>query len=168
MTSKIKVQQLQWQTAGVLAVQRFRMLCIMVCGTGDHFGRVRAVASCRRRYEYLLPAFAFDSNSDGSGTQGAAGLDTAAQQQPAPPAGVPQAEGQSPVEGFPSPGGGRGDFVLDGARRERLNGILAQFKGTHSFHNYTVKVAPQSRSRGGFWQAAWGPVASIRSKLLLS
>ncbi len=113
---------------------------------------------CRRRYEYLLPAFAFDSSSDRSGTQGGAGLDTAAQQQPAPPAGAPQAEGQSPAEGVPSPAGGRGDFVLDGVRLERLNGILAQFKGTHSFHNYTVKVAPQPRSMGSFWQATWGPV----------
>ena len=52
----------------------------------------------------------------------------------------------------PAPGSasdlGSPDFVFDQACTERLSGILQQYEGTHSFHNFTVKVpvgSPEAR-----------------------
>mmetsp|Transcript_7541 Transcript_7541/g.22295 ORF Transcript_7541/g.22295 Transcript_7541/m.22295 type:complete len:555 (-) Transcript_7541:1169-2833(-) len=138
----------------------------------------------RRRYEYLLPAFAFDSSQGREGADSGAGPDAAPpppghpegqsdagpegavpppqqeqQQESVPAQNVDFPEGQSPAEPGPSSAGrgsGSGDeidsgscnangtgssFVFDAGCLERLNDILAQFKGTHNFHNYTIKVA---------------------------
>ncbi len=59
----------------------------------------------------------------------------------APAASGTQADGQPAAGAGPPPAAdGGGGFVFDEACRERLNSILAQYKGTHNFHNYTVKA----------------------------
>ena len=68
----------------------------------------------------------------------------------AEPSGV-KTESEGEVT-HPAPGSsgdlGSPDFVFDQACAERLSGILAQYEGTHSFHNFTVKVpvgSPEAR-----------------------
>jgi tRNA pseudouridine38-40 synthase len=35
-------------------------------------------------------------------------------------------------------------FVFDAAARQRLNALLREYKGTHYFHNFTVKMEPKA------------------------
>ena len=37
-------------------------------------------------------------------------------------------------------------FVFDDAAQQRLTGILGQYKGTHNFHNFTVRMSPTDPS----------------------
>jgi tRNA pseudouridine38-40 synthase len=43
-----------------------------------------------------------------------------------------------------SPAPGASPFVFDTEARQRLNELLREYKGTHYFHNFTVKMEPKS------------------------
>lgn len=129
--------------------------------------------ACRRRYEYILPAFAFDLAScqsrsaavDSGATCPADGLAT----HDCRPAGAAGRAAVAPVAAkathgagaaaAPRPqapraaGSGAADaaaadvaaaaaasFAFDEACEVCLTGILDRFCGTHTFHNFTVKV----------------------------
>jgi tRNA pseudouridine38-40 synthase len=84
----------------------------------------------RRRYEYILPEFAFDPNScrakadsRADGGKEADAADAAAEAAAATP---PDA---------PSP-----PFVFDDAAKDRMTAILRGYEGTHNFHNFTVRL----------------------------
>lgn len=66
----------------------------------------------RRRYEYVIPTWAFDPNV-GRETGGGGGEDAAATR-----------------------------FEFTESTRARVNAVLKNYCGTHNFHNYTVKVKP--------------------------
>ena len=85
-----------------------------------------------RRYDYILPTFAFDPmrclcrlDAD---ARGAAAGDDAASAGSAPGAG--------------GGGGASTPFVFDAAVRARVNALLGKYVGTHNFHNFTVRVRP--------------------------
>jgi tRNA pseudouridine38-40 synthase len=97
----------------------------------------------RRRYEYLLPAWALDPAA------GVARND--AKKEAAKAAGTDAADGVSPPAtqddgGAGAPAGApplpapASPFVFDEAARERVSSILAAFQGTHNFHNFTVRM----------------------------
>lgn len=79
----------------------------------------------RRRYEYILPEWMFDPSLQPTSKEQTSGLSTEqflARRNP--------------------------DYVFDDADMARMTGILAQYEGTHNFHNYTVRVkacAPQAK-----------------------
>lgn len=75
----------------------------------------------RRRYEYVLPEWAFD---------------------PSAHVGRREAEeragnGAAAAEG---PAAAQSEFALGAAGLARLNGLLKNYEGTHNFHNYTKGV----------------------------
>ena len=82
--------------------------------------------SCdRRRYEYILPEWMFDPSLQ--------------------PTSKEQTTELSPEQFI-----ARRDpnYVFDEASMAKMNGILAQYEGTHNFHNYTVRCdasAPQAK-----------------------
>jgi tRNA U38,U39,U40 pseudouridine synthase TruA len=39
-------------------------------------------------------------------------------------------------------------FVFGPAQLQRLNSLLAQYEGTHNYHNFTVGLPLQARCRG--------------------
>jgi tRNA pseudouridine(38-40) synthase len=61
---------------------------------------------------------------------------------PAAAAGEPAAaaDGGEAAPEPPPAGGGGGAFEFDDACAARLTSVLAQFEGTHNFHNYTVRT----------------------------
>jgi len=73
-------------------------------------GGFNAKTMCdRRRYEYVIPTWAFDPS-------------------------VGRRGGTGDEEG--------GKFVFTEETRARISSVLANYCGTHNFHNYTVKVKP--------------------------
>lgn len=91
----------------------------------------------KRRYEYILPAWMFDSNVQGVAAASKGAVEDA---------------GDS-IRGSGSAYGGGGDtepqpqqhlppssFIFDEACVAKLNKILSQFHGTHNFHNYTIRM----------------------------
>ena len=42
--------------------------------------------------------------------------------------------------------GASSGFVFDEAAQERLSNILADYQGTHNFHNFTVRMSPTDPS----------------------
>lgn len=69
----------------------------------------------KRRYEYILPAWALAPSEK----QPAAAVDASA----------------------PSPASDLEPFVFDDACVSRMTEILSQYKGTHNFHNFTVRTS---------------------------
>ena len=89
-----------------------------------------AKSACRRHYEYVLPAFAFDPAACQSRSRTSAGRATRP---------TPGNNAASNIRDQRTAAAMRG-FVFDEACRARLSGILYRFCGTHSYHNFTVKV----------------------------
>ena len=79
-----------------------------------------------RRYEYVLPSFAFDPSV------GMAREDSAAATSASTPA-TTTTTAASP-------------FVFDDGVRARLNALLKRYVGTHNFHNFTIRVRPSPNS----------------------
>ena len=89
-----------------------------------------AESACRRHYEYVLPAFAFDPAACQPRSRVSAGRATRP---------TPGNKAASDIRDQRTAAAMHG-FVFDEACRARLSGILHRFCGTHSYHNFTVKV----------------------------
>ncbi|KAK9865118.1 hypothetical protein WJX84_001931 [Apatococcus fuscideae] len=126
----------------------------------------------KRRYEYILPASAFDPQAhkpradlplpgppsaaaqacgamptDAKAAVAETGIKEAAISgaEAADEAGAPAAEVAADVQPADGSGASSG-FVFDEAAQERLSNILADYQGTHNFHNFTVRMSPTDPS----------------------
>ena len=118
---------------------------IRILGCARVTGSFDARKACdRRRYEYLLPAWALDPSA------GVARSDAKKEAPPAPPStatdaptdvsGGPVTQDAGADAAAPAPAGTPPPYVFDDAERDRTTSILAQFEGTHNFHNFTVRM----------------------------
>ena len=92
----------------------------------------------RRRYEYVIPVAAFDPKAcrpkrEAEAEDGEGGDDDSA--------GGPSGGDENASENASSSA-----FVFDEAFRARVNAVLGLYRGTHNFHNYTVRVSPDDPS----------------------
>ena len=92
-------------------------------------GGFNAKTMCdRRRYEYVIPTCAFDPKQCRPRAEVEAEADFVK--------GLDDAANAAAAELASRP------FVFDAATRDRVRGVLRNYCGTHNFHNYTVRVAP--------------------------
>ena len=91
-------------------------------------GGFNAKTMCdRRRYEYVIPTCAFDPKQCRPRAEVEAEAEFA---------GVLDDAADAAADDASRP------FVFDAAMRDRVRGVLRNYCGTHNFHNYTVRVAP--------------------------
>lgn len=90
----------------------------------------------KRRYEYIFPAWIFDPAVQPNG------MDVSSNEK----ASVNDDDVKRRIKRKLS--ARDPSFVFDDACRDKMTAILSQYKGTHNFHNYTVRMdahAPQAR-----------------------